>query len=417
MLQAAPEKPRKPACQYINFSFSLCSSGVHALTDQSSPAEPPERSPTPDAKADEKAPPKDRQSTQEEPDPLTKDAVDAVGASGEDSSSGVRSPEFRGFQSCEEESALASPASPGSPPAEADHEGGAGDEDPNSSSRLSRPSTPTSSVPPNRLKNGAAPPVTGSDLDVEPISSPESPVSFNRLIASLFDNKAGIKSPTPSQKTEKKPEQKSGQKQKEAELNGADEPEKEIVQERDEERELSLSRSSVVPNPFYEIDRAHEERRRNSKKTKTSLGVKDGDTTMDYLSAAEFPSSPVSRQSPTPAERQPSPSQPELSLISAVPETLVEDSMPGADGTPDSQKSDIMMIDLTQSSPLVSPGGSDEDFARSNRLPRGPEWVQKNIPKTRRQTRQSSAGARMHRLQDPSISPPAPRRRRGNSRG
>ncbi|KAK1150012.1 hypothetical protein N8T08_003570 [Aspergillus melleus] len=367
-----------------------------------SPAEPPERSPTPDAKADEKAPPKDRQSTQEEPDPLTKDAVDAAGASGEDSSSGVRSPEFHGFQSCEEEPALASPASPGSPPAEADHEGGAGDEDPNSGSRPSRPSTPTSSVPPHRLKNGAAPPVTGSDLDHEPISSPESLVSFNRLIASLFDNKSGIKSPTPSQKTEKKPEQKSEQKQKEAELNGEDEPEKEQVQERDEERDLPLSRSSVVPNPFYEIDRAHEEQRRNSKKTKTSLGVKDGDTTMDYLSAAEFASSPVSRQPPTPA----------------VPETLVEDSMPGEDGLPpDSQKSDIMMIDLTQSSPFVSPEGSDEDFARSNRLPRGPEWVQKNIPKTRRQTRQSSAGARMHRLQDASISPPAPRRRRGNSRG
>ncbi|KAH8431155.1 uncharacterized protein LDX57_008814 [Aspergillus melleus] len=148
---------------------------------------------------------------------------------------------------------------------------------------------------------------------------------------------------------------------------------------------------------------------------KTSLGAKDGDTTMDYLSAAEFPSSPVSCQPPAPAERQPS--QPE-SLISAVPETLVEDSMPGEDGLPpDSQKSDIMMIDLTQSSPLVSPGGSDEDFARSNRLPRGPGWVQKNIPKTRRQTRQSSAGARMHRLQDASISPPAPRRRWGNSRG
>lgn len=52
------------------------------------------------------------------------------------------------------------------------------------------------------------------------------------------------------------------------------------------------------------------------------------------------------------------------------------------------------IIDLTNSSPPVSPdGSSDEDYARSYGLPRGPGWVKKNIPATERRTR-SSTGRR-----------------------
>ncbi|PLB49602.1 hypothetical protein P170DRAFT_437186 [Aspergillus steynii IBT 23096] len=374
-----------------------------------SPPEPPQRSPTPDAKADEKAPPEDRPLTQEDPDPLTKDAVDAARASGEDSSFGVKSPEFHGFQSSDEELGSASPGHSHSP--QANHEAGDDDEDPNSGVRLSEPSTPPSTVPQNRSENEAAPLPTGSGPDLEMISSPESFESFNRLIASLFDNKVGIKkSPTPVPKAEKAAEQKS-----KTEPNGG----KEQEQAQDEpESARPASRSSacsVVPNPFYEVDRAYEEQqRRNSTKTKNSLGAKDGDTTMDYLSAIEYASSPASRQSPTSAQRPSSPTQQEESLISAVPETLVENPPAPEDDAlppPDSQMSS-QVIDLTQSSPLVSPDGSDEDFARSHRLPRGPGWVQKNIPPTRRVTRHSLGGRR--RLA--SISPPAPRRRGKNRR-
>lgn len=408
--------PRKPACQYSNFSFSfLLLWRACAHTDQSSPQEPPERSPTPDAKADEKAPPKDQQLTQEDPDTLTKDVVDAVRASGEDSSFGVRSPEFHGFQSSDEDLGSASPGSP-SHSHRADHEDNGGqeypgdNEEPNSGVRLSEPSTPPSSVPQNR-SNEAPPQPTGSDPDLEMISSPETPESFNRLIASLFDNKVGIKkSPSPASKAEKTTEQRP-----ETEPNG----EKKQGQDQEPARPTSQSSAcSVVPNPFYEIDRAHEKQQRHkSTKTANSLGAEDGDTTMNYQSAIEYPSSPAQRQSPI-AERPPSPSQQDASLISAVPETLLED--PTAQEAdlmpPDSQMESSQVIDLTQSSPPVSPDGSDEDFARSNRLPRGPGWVQKNMPKTRRLTRHS-LGGRGGRLFEDSTSPPAPRRRRGRTRG
>ncbi|OKL58652.1 hypothetical protein UA08_06195 [Talaromyces atroroseus] len=82
-----------------------------------------------------------------------------------------------------------------------------------------------------------------------------------------------------------------------------------------------------------------------------------------------------------------------------------EDDQPRNNPTP-------VMIDLTLSSPLVSPvdTGSDEDFARSQGLPRGPGWVRKNVPSTQRQTRSSTGGGILL-----SSSPPRPlqRRRRG----
>lgn len=77
----------------------------------------------------------------------------------------------------------------------------------------------------------------------------------------------------------------------------------------------------------------------------------------------------------------------------------------------ESQDHPIPMVDLTVSSPLVSPDDSDdEDFARSKGLPRGPGWVKKNVPETRRQTRSSTGGAIML---SSSVSPQPARTRRG----
>lgn len=54
---------------------------------------------------------------------------------------------------------------------------------------------------------------------------------------------------------------------------------------------------------------------------------------------------------------------------------------------------DVSFIDLTASSPRVSPeGSSDKDYARTQGLPRGPGWVKKNIPSTQRRTRSSTGG-------------------------
>ncbi|KAF3391162.1 hypothetical protein DPV78_011294 [Talaromyces pinophilus] len=76
----------------------------------------------------------------------------------------------------------------------------------------------------------------------------------------------------------------------------------------------------------------------------------------------------------------------------------------------DSQDHSIPMVDLTVSSPLVSPDDSeDEDFAKSQGLPRGPGWVKKNVPVTRRQTRSSTGGGI---VLSSSLSP-QPVRRRG----
>lgn len=77
----------------------------------------------------------------------------------------------------------------------------------------------------------------------------------------------------------------------------------------------------------------------------------------------------------------------------------------------ESQDHSIPMVDLTVSSPLVSPDDSDdEDFAKSQGLPRGPGWVKKNVPGTWRQTRSSTGGGI---VLSSSLSPPPTRRRGG----
>lgn len=170
--------------------------------------------------------------------------------------------------------------------------------------------------------------------------------------------------------------------------------------------------SPTVPNPFYEIDKAYEERRQ---RTRPRV---ERDRSFDKASRESSPKESKRDISPSPSTRSkkrkaPSPVQEpiieeqETSQVSAIPDSI----RPAArePSPPASQMPESGLIDLTQSSPPVSPGGSDEDFAKTHRLPRGSGWVQKSNP-PRRQTRQSSASSRL-RTQDLSVSPP--RKRRG----
>ncbi|KAF9886415.1 hypothetical protein FE257_011447 [Aspergillus nanangensis] len=173
-------------------------------------------------------------------------------------------------------------------------------------------------------------------------------------------------------------------------------------------RDSSESAQSVVPNPFYEIEKSYEERRlrrRESTRAK-SFGQKDGDTTMDFLSAAEFLSSPTSSPQWVDLPKE------EAEEAGEEEEEVVRDSVPQLP-PPSQLYSDF--IDLTQDSPVGSPGGCDKN---SPSLPRGSGWVQKKPPPTRRQTRQST-GARVQTLQEVSISSPKQKKkgkaRRGSS--
>ncbi|KAL4961232.1 uncharacterized protein BDV14DRAFT_128261 [Aspergillus stella-maris] len=174
---------------------------------------------------------------------------------------------------------------------------------------------------------------------------------------------------------------------------------------------ISISGSPTVPNPFYHIDKEYEERRRrNSKRSQRDRSYDRSSRESSPTSAKEGSSSPLSlpqkRKSPSPEQKEPQETsqEQETSQVSVIPDSIWPEAR-----EPSPPASQMQYVDLTQSSPPVSPGGSDEDFAKSHRLPRGSGWVQKNNP-TRRQTRQSSsqAGIRV----EVSISPPRTKRGR-----
>lgn len=178
------------------------------------------------------------------------------------------------------------------------------------------------------------------------------------------------------------------------------------------EREPHSSDDDFVPNPFYEIDKAHEERQRRESEIaeyRNSPYNEDDDPT--FMGFSPFPPPHKTKHEPKSTTKSQAESQ-----ISFVPESQwqhasenkenkTETETPTKDHEPPpaSQFSEIDFVDLTQSSPPASPGGSDEDFANSQRLPKGPGWVQKNIPSTQRQTRKSKGG---------SVSPPSLKGRR-----
>ncbi|GKZ23737.1 hypothetical protein AbraIFM66951_009769 [Aspergillus brasiliensis] len=272
-------------------------------------------------------------------------------------SSPIKSPQFDGFQS---PPAVLTTSSKGShedpvsgstpPPAGQDSENGRNGRQPEDAPEIKDPPSTLHSMllPDNPNEGGSA--ANASDDDLQMISSPVSVMSFNYLMETYFP--PAVKKETSAAPAKEEPQSPS-----------------------------QSSAYSIIPNPFYEIDKAEEERQRRqtSRQGRHSSNQDCGNGTMELMSLAGSVS-PM----PGPSPRVKSPVVQEASSISVVPENVPQ---PSQDEPEPSQLSAV--VDLTQSSPPVSPGGSDEDYARSHRLPRGSGWVQKNVPRTRRVTRQS----------------------------
>ncbi|KAE8146740.1 hypothetical protein BDV25DRAFT_143423 [Aspergillus avenaceus] len=299
----------------------------------------------------------------------------AVRAAVGESSPNVKSPRFNGFQ-C-----------PNAPPAQESKTqpclGASGSDPPIATNLLPatntddqpsvpRPSTgddvpcqyiPYSSPPPNLPDNFSSLPPSEDDLHM--LSTPGSGISYTRLMDELFDGQQEKDEPSPKKEVPHSPE-----------------------------RPVSSSSGSMVPNPFYKIDKARETRRqRGWQKLKNSDERED--IKIDDAPAVELRKE---RRSSNPSRDEPSIGN-------------MSDSVPHGKGIHPSPQSIkhystvAEIIDLTQSSPPVSPGGSDKDYARFHRLPRGPGWVQKNIPTTQSQTRLSSIGRNVPVIEERSISP------------
>ncbi|KAJ0420414.1 hypothetical protein BJY00DRAFT_139203 [Aspergillus carlsbadensis] len=288
----------------------------------------------------------------------------------------VRSPRFEGF-----EPARSPPSSPASGPSSAASSNDSRDKD----EEQKAPATPQekheneqsglpSTCPPNADDHDQQ--ETGLTDQLQPISSPSDMGSFNRVMDYLAsqDPSSPMGSPIKS------------------EGNGSPcKPSPEIS-------------SPTVPTPFYYVDKLEE--RRQLARIAAQRDCKNGRASSKGQSLkVEVPSSPeFARKS----SRKSTPSTQDPSLVSVIPDSLqppVRNESPPASQVPEH------FIDLTQSSPPISPGGSDEDFAKTHRLPRGSGWVSKNFP--RRQTRQSSQSSRIVQTLDTgSISPPRRRRRR-----
>ncbi|OGM43216.1 hypothetical protein ABOM_008129 [Aspergillus bombycis] len=308
-----------------------------------------------------------------DPEVPTSSTTDDTCASAGDVSPEIRSPIFDGFHSFSPTSGQA-PKSSATDQKISDFDSTRSD--PHSLPGKDVQSMSHSSPPPIFPDNFSSLPP--SDDDLQMLSTPGSGVSFGRLMDQLFESKQGTNNSPPVKREVNRP------------------PERSVSQS---------SPDSVVPNPFYKSDNARETRRRRSFQ-KQRYSIKEGDTTMDYVSAVEFPSSPSPRRSARVKKRKSYPSQDE-SLVSAAIGSI-------SPGTQDSSAS-REIIDLTQSSPAGSPGGNDQKFARARRLPRGPRRVQKNNLSTRKQPRLSSVGPRVQVLKEVSLSPSSRRGRKRRS--
>lgn len=294
---------------------------------------------------------------------------------------GIKSPEFMGFESPVPRSSKSDTNTepPGSE-SQAKSAGVQSGENPDDGPQGQNPKDdPHSTVPPNRAEV-VDPPTMPSDDDLQMMSSPGSVVSFSRLISSLHDTE-----PADGDNTAK--------------------PNEENPRSPTPDRPGSRSSgTSVVPNPFYEIDKQHEETEPDSSsQRRTRQSLKRSQTT------APAASTPRARKAPRrSSQRKKNPTQSqEDSIVTSIPDSMVGDGDQPPSPPPATQESGVF-VDLTQSSPLASPGGSDVDFAKSHRLPRGSGWVQKELPSrtTRRQTRSSVGPAsRLQEMQEVSVSP------------
>ncbi|KAB8278054.1 hypothetical protein BDV30DRAFT_250303 [Aspergillus minisclerotigenes] len=305
-----------------------------------------------------------------DPEVPTSSMTDNIHTSIGDATPEIRSPTFDGFQS-------SSPTS-GQPLKASLNDSDSSYPNPHSLPGKDVQFMSHSSPPPILPDNFSSLPP--SDDDLQMLSTPRSEVSFSPLMDQLFDG-SKEKSSSPSIKGEVSQ-----------------------LPERPASRSLT---GSVVPNPVDKIDKAPETRRRRSSQ-KQRCSIKEGDTTLDYVSAVEFPSSPSPRRSGRVKTRKSYPSQDDPMVNAAIGN--VPQGKQKISGTHNSSAPQGI-IDLTQSSPAGSPGGSGQDFSRTRRLSRGPGWMHKDISGTRRETRLSSAGPKVQVMKEVSISP-SPRRGR-----
>ena len=290
----------------------------------------------------------------------------------------IKSPEFMGFESPPPKSSKFDPNTElQAPDSQAEPAVVQSGENPDEPHGQNHKDDSLSTVPPNRSE--VDPPTMPSDDNLQTMSSPGSVVSFSRLISSIHDKE-------PSTSDTAKPNEET----------------------RRSPRPISpSSTASVVPNPFYEVDKQHEETEPDcSSQRRTRRSLKRSQT------AEASASTPPARKAPRrSSQRRKTAQSQEDSLVTSIPDSM-------ADAQPPPTQESGVFVDLTQSSPLASPSGSDEDFAKSHRLPRGSGWVQKDLPprSTRRQTR-SSVGpvARLQEMQEVSVSPP-PRKNRSRKK-
>ncbi|KAK2796835.1 hypothetical protein FQN50_009396 [Emmonsiellopsis sp. PD_5] len=148
----------------------------------------------------------------------------------------------------------------------------------------------------------------------------------------------------------------------------------------DENQRPGSRAGSIITNPFYESDRNLSVSPSMPKFSSTAPAR----TTTAVLNSPSGPPTAKNKRKvlSSPCQRSPSPSQnhDDPSFLDAGME-----STPHSEYAPKSQPPESSyVVDLTVSSDLESPGNSDGDFAESQGLPRGPGWVKKRVPSSRR---------------------------------
>ena len=202
------------------------------------------------------------------------------------------------------------------------------------------------------------------------ISSPKSDASFDRSMGEFIQGSRQDRSSAPSEDEEQDSPEMLGE-------NG----------QQPEERSSTPSESGES-DPFSDVWKTPKEKRR--KESEELQASNDGDM-VDVFSTQKSPTSHQPNGSGKPSQSD--------SVAESVSNVKTEPSQPIS-----SQMTDF--VDLTQDSPSPDFDGGDE--GESQQLPRGPGWVQKNEPPSRR-TR-ASTGGRVQMLKEVSISPPKMRR-------
>lgn len=275
-------------------------------------------------------------------------------------------------------------------------------------------STGNKSIPLDSLNGGRG----LNSEDIQPMSSPPSLPSFNGLLSQAFQDTEPVvgDSPPPSG-AEGKGEAERGR-------------------DSQDDSPSHRSQNSFVPNPFYEIDKAHQERqRRESEKAKDRGKDDNDDGENNKFVGFSTPLVPALRKTRKSQQKQESKAAPrEESPVSSVSESQWHDPANPNPNLKDTKDKDVStqsqsqelppsqmseVVDLTQPSQPASPEGNDnEDYARSNRLPRGSGWVQKRVPRSQQSRSQSQSqrrtrlSSRVQTLKEVSISPPSPRGKR-----